>query len=116
MGALRTKKQDKKYETFKSLGGLDNGCKLCKLKSLKTFDHWTIIKNKFPYDRIAAVHHMIVSNRHVTEPKLSRDEIRELLKIKKGYINDRYEFMIEQTQKIKSIPEHFHLHLIIAKK
>ena len=74
-----------------------------------------MINNTFPYDRIAETHHMIIPNSHVTEEGLSDEVKREFKKIKDEYIHKNYEYIIEATHKKKSIPEHFHLHLIVAK-
>ncbi len=71
--------------------------------------------NDFPYDLIAQTHHMLVSNRHVTEPELSGEELDEFKKIKESVIHKEYDYLIEATHNKKSIPGHFHIHLIIAK-
>ena len=76
---------------------------------------WRIIPNDFPYTRIAALHHMVVPKRHVKEDELSQEEWMEYNQLKHSYINDNYEFIIEPTNRKKSIPAHFHIHLIVAK-
>lgn len=120
---LRTKRTAKKYSDFKKLindndGHLIGVCKLCdrnETKSLEDFSYWRIVNNRFPWDKISKTHHMVLPKRHVTEEKLNNKEKEELLKIKASYIGSRYEFIAEATQKTKSVPAHFHLHLIIAK-
>jgi hypothetical protein len=57
---------------------------------------------------------MIVPLRHVGEDELSEEEKAELLAIKKSYINEHYDYSLEATG--KSIPNHFHLHLIVTKE
>jgi diadenosine tetraphosphate (Ap4A) HIT family hydrolase len=84
-------------------------------KAIKSFANWKIIKNPFPYDRIATTHHMIVPRRHVQERKLSKKEISDFERIKDTYLHKTYEFIIESTYRKKSIPDHLHLHLILAK-
>ena len=79
------------------------------------FTLWKIIPNDFPYDRIAKKHHMIVPLRHVQEKDLSTEERAELQEIKgRGFDDDTYEYIIEAAQKIKSVPGHFHLHLVVT--
>lgn len=56
---------------------------------------------------------MVVPKRHVIEIGLSSDELHELQQLKMSYINQTYEFIIEPTAKLKTIPEHFHLHLVV---
>jgi diadenosine tetraphosphate (Ap4A) HIT family hydrolase len=116
MGSLRSAEQWTRYEKYKADGGLRGECPLCaEPRSIESFDHWRIIHSEFPYDRIARVHHMVVPKRHVDERGLSTEEKEELGRVKEKYIYDNYEFVIEASLKTKSIPEHFHLHLIIVK-
>src|SRR5579859_2574587 len=115
MGSLRTPEQKKRYQEAIANGALEQGCALCAKKAMQTFSHWKIIQNDFPYDRIASVHHMLVPTRHITEPELTEEEYNELLELKKSHLNQNYEYLIEATPKLKSIPSHFHLHLIVSK-
>jgi diadenosine tetraphosphate (Ap4A) HIT family hydrolase len=115
MGELRTDKGQAVYDDYKAKGGLDDGCRLCEAKPLKSFKHWLIIKNQFPYDKIASVHDMIIPKRHVAEREISSEERAEYQKIKDDFLHKEYEFMIEATHRKKTIPGHFHIHLIVAK-
>jgi hypothetical protein len=114
---LRTQKNDKKYKKyFKYLKDKKKGCPLCERKTLKSFKYWKIMKNDFPYDKIAKKHQMIVPRRHVVENKLNLKELAELKKIKNNFIHKaRYDYIIEATNINKSLPNHFHLHLILLK-
>lgn len=114
-GSLRTKKGDAAYKKYQQAGGLAHGCVLCSKKALKTFRYWLVVKNAFPYDRIAKKHHMIIPKRHVIEEKLSVAEKKELQKIKRGYIAPRYQFVFEATAIMKSVPAHHHLHLLVIR-
>jgi hypothetical protein len=116
MYIFRTKETHELYEEHKKDGHLERGCPLCATEAIEQFKYWKIITNKFPYDRVSEVHHMMVPNRHVTEYELTEEEKAELLEIKHAYINDTYIFMLEAMQRHKSIPAHFHLHLIIPKE
>ncbi|MEI6864218.1 MAG: hypothetical protein WCK46_02540 [Candidatus Adlerbacteria bacterium] len=115
MALLRTPEGQKKYKDLIDQGILEKGCALCLSESIKTFTHWKIMPNAFPYDRIAKVHDMIVPLRHSIEDDLTVEELKELHEIKNSYIQKEYEFIIEATYKVKSIPAHFHLHLLIIK-
>jgi hypothetical protein len=116
MASFRTPEMKKKYEEHLQTGALDKACPLCDKKSIKTFKHWKIIDNKFPYDLIAKIHHMIVPIRHVVENDLNEEELEELRQIKENFfLNPQYDYIIEAATKNKSIPKHFHLHLIVAK-
>lgn len=97
-------------------GDMAKRCVLCPKTPIKQFVHWKIIENDFPYDRIAARHHMIIPIRHVAGDGLSAEELRELEDIKRAYINDAYDYILEAVPRIKSIPAHFHLHLITQRR
>lgn len=114
MGQLRTEEGSRMYQEHRRALPADAPCPLCREVTLQDFQYWRIITNEFPYDRIAAVHHMLVPKRHSTEDTLTDAEERELLELKQGYCNDHYEFLIEATRSKKSIPAHFHLHLLVV--
>jgi len=115
MYLLRTKDGQEEYEAFKKEPAFRDGCRLCKEDSLEEFEYWRTIKAKFPYDRIAETHNMIIPKRHIDEVGLINEEKKELIELKKTYIGENYHFIIEATTGIKSIPKHFHLHLIAVK-
>lgn len=114
MGTLRTKAATAEYAAFKDAGGLNGPCPLCVAPAIAEFKHWKIMANRFPYDKVAVTHDMVVSLRHADWADSTLEERAELDEIKKGYINDHYDFIIEATTKKKSIPPHYHLHLIVA--
>jgi hypothetical protein len=114
MGQMRTKETQEKYATYVAEGGLDGGCRLCEAEAIKTFSHWKIIRNDFPYDRIAEVHHMLAPLRHVGEDDMSEEEKGEWASLKRT-VGEDYDLMIEATMRNKSIPDHFHLHLVVVK-
>ena len=115
MARLRTQESEEKYKKLIAEGYLDDGCKLCEAPSVKDFEYWRIIRNDFPYDLIAQVHDMITPKRHVKEHDLLQEEREEYVEIKETYLENNYELIIEPTVRFKSIPGHFHLHIIVAK-
>ncbi len=115
--SLRTPEMVQKYADYKAQGGLDNGCRLCETEPLKKFKYWKITGNKFPFDKVAKTHHMLLPLRHTKEIDFTEEERQELLEIKHSEdIQNEYEFLIEATHKIKSIPAHFHIHLLVTKE
>ncbi len=112
---LRTKEGAEAYDAYRGAGCLEeNGCVLCGSSIIESFEHWRIIPNRFPYDLIAKEHHMLIPNRHVVEHELTDDERRELLMLKHEGL-EKYDYFIEANDGKKSIPEHFHLHLIVGR-
>lgn len=59
---------------------------------------------------------MLVPLRHVQERELNEEELKELRKIKETYVNIEYDWIMEPVPKGKTIPAHFHLHLILGKE
>ena len=125
MLSLRTNETEAKYAEWKLERGLEKGCPMCTNEpfkgfiycaAVKEFTYWKIVINDFPYDKVAEKHHMLVPLRHVTEGELTEEEKQELQTIKPTYLNDNYQFIIEATHKTKSVPEHFHLHLIVVRE
>ncbi len=105
------------YAEYKAAGGLENGCRLCEVPAVKTYKFWKISTPKFPFDKIAQVHDMLLPIRHTDEHGLTEEEKAELLLLKHSdEIQEKYEFMIEATHNKKSIPAHFHLHMMVPKE
>lgn len=102
-----------KYRLAMEKEGDSKECALCVKPVLTAFTYWKIIPNDFPYDVIAERHDMLVPIRHVTELELTPEEREEFLAIKNSDAQE-YDYLIEGTYKIKSIPEHFHIHLVIG--
>lgn len=90
-------------------------CPLCNRPSLVEFTHWRIIKNDFPYDKVAHTHHMVLPKRHTSDDELTPEELSELRIVKRSYINETYDYLQESVTKTSSIPHHFHLHLIVVR-
>lgn len=110
---FRSKEIQDKYDKYQAEG--HEGCGICRDDTIKDFAHWKIIPNLFPYDLIATTHHMIVPKRHVDSKELTNIEKEELETLKETYLNDNYEYFFEVSNSGKSIPGHYHIHLIIPK-
>ncbi len=110
---LRTPKTAANYNAVRASGVMDTKCALCEIAPITLFTYWKITPNNFPFDRIAETHEMVVPIRHTTEDGLTPEEIQELHTIKKRHLK-KYNYIIEAVA--KSIPTHFHLHLIVVKE
>jgi len=115
MPTLRTLEGKNKYKKYRENHVIDGSCEICSKEAIVDFKNWKIVNNDFPYDLVADVHHMLVTKRHADEHGLNTEEKNEMEEIKFGYVNENYDYIIEATVKNKSIPAHFHLHLIVAK-
>lgn len=112
---FRTPETEAVYLEHIRNGGNKGDCPLCGAESIMEFGLWRIIDNKYPYDAVASVHHMVLPKRHASEDELTDEEWAEYETLKRGHINDTYGYIVEPTRRKKSIPGHAHLHLIIAK-
>jgi len=114
---LRTEESANRYEEAIKSRTPTVGCNLCSDhdSTLQEFSHFVLMKNKFPYDRYFTKSDMIVAKRHVTELELNQEERTELAEIKK-VLSDSYDSLIEHLPKQKSIPGHYHLHVIEFKR
>ena len=113
MRTLRTREGEERYRSIMAGRPKDGSCPLCKMDLIKDFKYWKIVGNDFPYERFAEVHHMIVPKRHVGEAELTEEEWQELRQIKDDDIHKNYGYILEATHNTRSIPDHFHLHLIV---
>ncbi len=114
MPSLRTPEGTKEYQEYLSAVDANAPCVLCAKPSIQDFTHWKIVVNEFPYDVISKDHFMILPIRHTTEADLNEAEKQEYSTIKNNVIQEKYDYIIENATKNKSIPGHFHLHLFIA--
>lgn len=114
---LRTKETERRYVEHKKRNHSSGGCTLCGQKAIKGFKYWKLVENDFPYDLIADPHHMLVIKRHTREEGITQDEWDEYERLKSGsgYINQNYTFIFESTRKTMTLPDHFHLQLIVVK-
>jgi len=114
---LRTATTYEKYLRHIDTGGLvRHGCPLCQKPSLHEFEHWRIVQNDFPYDRIAKTHHMLIPKEHSIEIDLSQEVLTEYLKIKQEYLPQHYEIVMQSLAHKQSIPAHHHYHLVVIKE
>lgn len=111
---LRTPETEAKYQEMKDSGVMSEGCRLCEETITMNFTHWRLIPNRFPYDEVFEPHDMLIPIRHTAD--INEEERLELEEIKKSYINHHYRYIMEATHSTKSIPQHYHLHLVEIKK
>jgi diadenosine tetraphosphate (Ap4A) HIT family hydrolase len=112
---FRTDTTHNAYQGARAAGHLEDVCRLCEAETITEFSHWRIIANNFPYDAIAAVHHMLIPTRHTKEAALTPDERAELLQLKEQNL-DAYDFLLESNRHKRSIPAHYHIHLLVPKE
>jgi len=90
-------------------------CPLCTAETLVQYTYWRIIPNKYPHDAVADKHEMIIPIGHTLERELSPEAKQELYNLKYNVLGKQYVFILEALPGQKSIPGHFHLHLMNPK-
>jgi hypothetical protein len=113
---LRTPPIEEAYHQYRASHDFDAHCPLCEKPAITQFVHWKIVPNDFPYDKLAKAHNMIVPLRHTVEADFTPEEVEELRQIKhRIMVSPEYDFVMEITEPHKTIPPHFHLHIIALK-
>lgn len=81
---------------------------------LREFNHWIIIENRFPYDNMTSVNHMLIPRRDFGDfadanesEKAEHDQIRKILSDERYY-----DAIVENLPRSKSVHRHVHLHLV----
>lgn len=113
MSSLRTPPIEESYAKYRADHDFIAHCPLCEKKPIRAYTYWKIVPNDFMYDKIAKKHDMIVPLRHTTEIDFTDGEREELRLIKHEFMmSPEYDFVMEITEPHKTIPPHFHMHII----
>ncbi len=113
---MRSKATIEQYDAVRRERGAGGPCPLCSQAPIKEFAHWMVQENAFPYDLVADTHHMLLPKRHVVEGELSEEEWIEYSRIKHTFVAENYDMIMEGTPRQKSVPEHFHVHLVVLRE
>lgn len=110
---LRTQSCQKEYMRYLE-EVYDQSCIFCaKDLLIQEFDLWILIQNRFPYDKVFIDHMMLAPKRHVEELyELTTDEQLELDKL---FDVISHNMVILNRRTDRSIPRHFHFHLVSIK-
>ena len=79
---------------------------------LRVYEHWIVIRNQFPYDKCFKNHRLLATKRHVTEAlnQAEREELEHHI-----LLVEDYNQCILNKKEDRSIPLHFHYHLVDIK-
>lgn len=81
------------------------------------FKNWRIIANNFPYDAAFEQHHLLVPNRTVANrSELNEAELEELETLMRYGASLDYDCMMENFPRNRTVPGHFHIHLLNYKE
>lgn len=117
---LRRKKTLEKYHAYRQIQKKKTECRFCidePTDKKRIFVHWKILKNIFPYDRIAVEHDLLIPKRHFCEEsEMTNEEKEELVRIKTKILpkNKKYDMIWENFSHMRSVA-HYHVHLLQIK-
>lgn len=112
--SLRSLETETAYQSF-LIKPKEKNCFLCFAKPIIDFKHWSIVENQYPYDGVGTMSHILTIKNHKKEEDFTQEEKDELIQIKKE-VGQSYDMIIENSYHNQSIPEHFHLHLLVLKE
>lgn len=114
----RSEETESKYQEFKKqklAAGEDlSAFKLEDEVVLREFEHWLIIENRFPYDNMTSVNHMLIPRRNFSDyTDATEEEKKEHEAIRKLLTKERfYDAIVENFPRSKSVHRHVHMHLV----
>lgn len=114
----RTPETEAKYQDFKKsqlAAGRDLSVfDLSEEIILREFNHWLIIENRFPYDNMTSVNHMLVPRRQLKDLlEATEEEVAEHNSIRDILVTEAYyDALVENFPRSKSVHRHIHLHLV----
>lgn len=85
---------------------------------LREFTHWLIIENRFPYDNMVCVNHLLIPRRPFADfTEATTTELAEHEAIRMQLVQEQfYDAIVENLPRSKSVKNHVHLHLICWKE
>lgn len=110
---LRTSKCLKKYRARrKILGEGISNFDFNQNPTIKTWFYWKLIKNQFPYDKIASQHDLLVPKRKFEKETDMLEIERNGLDYIKKSLGKNYDAFIINTEYNRTVSSHFHIHCI----
>lgn len=111
--SLRSEYTENRYQKFLNDDTKGEGCIFCQKDLLiREFDNWVLLQNRYPYDAVFKVHHMLAPKRHVTSERgLTPQEAQEYRNIL-DELQDFYHCSWFNFPSRQTIPSHYHIHLL----
>lgn len=107
--SLRRAVDEEFYQKAKAAGDTRP---LAEEPSVKEWQYWRLIGNRYPYTIAFREHHMLVTKRVIGGlQELKIEELLELIEILCTFAAEEYDLWFVNTNKKRSILSHFHVHL-----
>jgi diadenosine tetraphosphate (Ap4A) HIT family hydrolase len=106
---LRKQESEERYMQHKD-SGLTKPLEL--EPSLKQWTYWRLINNRYPYDSVFEVHHMLIPSRSVSSDReLTAAEKAELENILHNFVEQNYHIYFVNTRQRRSNHSMYHIHV-----
>jgi diadenosine tetraphosphate (Ap4A) HIT family hydrolase len=109
--SLRTPKDERSYQRTKRQQPKRD---LTVEKPIKTWKHWYMLPNKFPYSSAFSRHDMLLPKRVISRKQMNKQENDELAEIL-DELEPRYDVVMMNFRSKQSVKDHFHIHLLVYK-
>lgn len=109
----RTEALEKEYQQARLQGNLTP---INEEAHIKEWEHWILVNNRYPHNKIVDVHVMVVLKRETDLWEININELKELWYTILPWADDKYDFAklnMSSMRSVKGIP---HLHLCIYKE
>ena len=106
---LRTKKLQEFYLEYKKTAPYEA---LHKEPSIREWQYWRLINNRFPYNKLASAHALVVLKRDCSIFHLTEDELNELWGVILTWADRIYDTSIVNFSSVRSVNHTPHVHLI----
>lgn len=112
MGQIDVFRSDECVKRYREHRAKIKDADLTKLPQVERWGHWILVKNEYPYDRIAQKHCLLVPLRSFAEDEeMNGAERKELFMIKKWFArNKSFDILCESLPHDRSVPGVYHLH------
>jgi len=112
MSIFRTPEMEKKYQEFRDSHPVGHTNWNDKSILIKEWYHWKLVNNIFYWDNLLTLDHLLIPKRQFKRFfEMSGIERRELEEIEKE-LKGKYESMVTNFVKARSVTNHFHIHLV----
>lgn len=105
---VRKPETEQAYQNAKATGDLEP---LHLVKPIKEWDHWKLVANRFPHDRLNAKHLMVVLKREANIFAITNAELDELWRTVLPELDDQYHYVKLNLAAMRSVANVPHLHV-----
>lgn len=109
----RSAKVQAEYEAFKNAKAVD-AFVYESHEVVREFTHWLIIQNRFPYDNMVRINHLLISREPLTSPLQADTAVKTEFEAIIQELTDQHDYdaLIQNFPKTTTVKTQFHVHLV----